>query len=215
MLRAKSSILGGVRLLSRRLVHPRCFGMIAAGDLKKGQTVRINDKLLTLMERDIAAMGRRYTALQFTFRDLASGGKIPIRLAKSDQVELIEATEKQELQLLYSNADTMFLMNPEDSEQLELPLSLLGEKAAYLQDGMMLMVKRLSSGDTIVGLPTEVECVVESVEVGDRADASLAKGKLTNGRTVMVPRYVQAGSRIVVRPEGELFDRTAENRTKA
>jgi elongation factor P len=105
---------------------------------------------------------------------------------------------------LFRDDDTLTLMDTENYEQFELPVDMVGEAAAYLQDGMELTVDLVDGNPVSASLPSHVTMEVteaEPVVKGQTASSSYKPGKLENGQRVMVPHHIEAGSRIVVNTE--------------
>jgi elongation factor P len=98
----------------------------------------------------------------------------------------------------------MVLMDPETFEQAMIPLDLLGDAAAFLQDNMQLTVDLVEGDPVAVHLPQTV--VLEIVEAdpvvkGQTASSSYKPARLSNGVKTSVPPFIEAGEKIVVRTE--------------
>ena len=81
------------------------------------------------------------------------------------------------------------------------PRELIGDPADFLQDGMVCKVMTYEGTPLSVEMPSSV--VMELVEAdpvvrGQTASSSYKPGKLENGRRVLIPPHVEAGTRIVV-----------------
>jgi elongation factor P len=82
-----------------------------------------------------------------------------------------------------------------------VPRELLGDTAAFLQDGMKVMISTYEGAAVSVDLPqTVIATVMEADPVvkGQTASSSYKPGKLDNGLRVMIPPHIEAGTRIVV-----------------
>ncbi len=78
---------------------------------------------------------------------------------------------------------------------------MVGEPAAFLQDGMVCTVDLIEGSPISVTLPDKVVMqVVEADPVvqGQTAASSYKPGKLENGVRVMIPPFIETGTRIVV-----------------
>jgi len=92
-------------------------------------------------------------------------------------------------------------MDTESYEQLELDKDFVGDRAAFLQDGMKVTVELyeekpigISLPDTVVLTITEADPVVK----GQTAASSYKPAVLENGIRVLVPPFISSGERIVV-----------------
>ena len=92
-------------------------------------------------------------------------------------------------------------MDTETYDQIELQTDFVGERAAFLQDGMMVVVEIHEGKPIGVRLPDQVTLEVsetEPVVKGQTAASSNKPAILENGIRVMVPPFVEAGDKIVV-----------------
>jgi elongation factor P len=92
-------------------------------------------------------------------------------------------------------------MNTESYEQIELQSDFVGERAAFLQDGMMVVVEMHEDKAIGVRLPDQVTLEVvetEPVVKGQTAASSNKPAVLENGVRIMVPPFIGTGDKIVV-----------------
>ena len=73
--------------------------------------------------------------MQVEMRDLASGNKTNERFRTEDSIEKL-TSENVDCQYLYREGDKLFFMNKENYDQIEIPVDLMGEGVAFLQDNM-------------------------------------------------------------------------------
>ena len=88
-----------------------------------------------------------------------------------------------------------------DLPQVTLDRALLGDRAAYLQEGMVVTVRSFDGQPLSVSIPDTVALeVVEADPVvkGQTAASSYKPARLENGLRVMVPPHIESGTRIVV-----------------
>jgi len=133
-------------------------------------------------------------------RDLRSGNKATERFRTQETVERVRLDEK-EMQFLYMEGDQATFMDNDSFEQVTVPRELIGDPADFLQDGMVCKVMTYEGTPLSVEMPSSV--VMELVEAdpvvrGQTASSSYKPGKLENGRRVLIPPHVEAGTRIVV-----------------
>ena len=109
--------------------------------------------------------------------------------------------EQKDFSFLYEQGDSLVFMDTESYEQLELDKEFVGDRAAFLQDGMKVTVELyeekpigISLPDTVVLTITEADPVVK----GQTAASSYKPAVLENGIRVLVPPFISSGERIVV-----------------
>jgi len=91
---------------------------------------------------------------------------------------------------------------------------MVGDRAAFLQDGMVVTMSSYEGDPISIDLPdTVVMQVVEADAVvkGQTASSSYKPAVLENGVLVLVPPHIETGTRIVVRPEDASYVERAKN----
>ena len=95
----------------------------------------------------------------------------------------------------------LVFMDTETYEQLELQKDFVGERAAFLQDGMKVTVESHEGKPLGISLPDQVTLEVVETEPtvkGQTAASSYKPAMLENGVRCMVPPFVTTGEKIVV-----------------
>ena len=92
-------------------------------------------------------------------------------------------------------------MDNENYEQIELQADFVGDRAAFLQDGMTVTLEMHEGKPIGIRLPDQV--VLEIIEAdpvvkGQTVSSSYKPAKMENGVRVMVPPFIEAGEKIVV-----------------
>ena len=105
---------------------------------------------------------------------------------------------------LYQDGDMYVFMNPQSFEQISLSADMLGDQAAFLQEGMECQIALFNGQPISIELPQRV--VLEIVETepaikNQTASSSFKPAVLSNGVRTMVPPHVASGTRIVVATE--------------
>jgi elongation factor P len=104
-------------------------------------------------------------------------------------------------------------MDTANYDQIELNEEFVGERVAFLQDGMMVQVQMHQSRPIGIKLPESV--VLEVVEAdavikGQTAASSYKPAKLENGLRLLVPPFISAGEKVVVSTDEVSYLRRAE-----
>lgn len=173
---------------------------INAIDIKPGNVLEHQGKLWIVLKRELVQPGKGGAFAQVEMRDLRSGIKLNDRFRTQETVERVRLDEK-EMQFLFSEDDQATFMDNDTYEQVSVPRETIGDPADFLRDGMVCTVMLHEGTPLSVDLPPSVTMqVVEADPVvrGQTASSSYKPGKLENGRRVMIPPYIEAGTRIVV-----------------
>jgi elongation factor P len=95
-------------------------------------------------------------------------------------------------------------MNPESYDQVTVSKDIVGDLAAYLQEGMAVTLSLHEGIAIAMQIPQRV--VLEVVETeptvkGQTASSSYKPALLSNGVKSMVPPHISAGTRVVIMTE--------------
>jgi elongation factor P len=183
------------------LRHAGIRGMkINAIDIKPGNVLEQNGKLWVVLKRELIQPGKGGAFAQVEMRDMKTGTKTNERYRTQETVERVQLDEK-EMQFLYFDGNLATFMDNESFEQTTVDRELMGEPADFLIEGMLCQIKLYEGTPLGVELPQSVTVTVveaDPVVKGQTASSSYKPGKLDNGRRVMIPPHVEAGTRIVV-----------------
>jgi elongation factor P len=171
---------------------------INAIDLKPGNVLEHQGKLWLVLKRELVQPGKGGAFAQVELRDLRAGTKLNERFRTQETVERVRLDEK-EMQFLFMENDQATFMDNETYEQVAVARETIGEPADFLREGMICNVMLHEGQALSVDLPPSVVMqVVEADPVvrGQTASSSYKPGRLENGRRVMIPPHIEAGTRI-------------------
>ena len=173
---------------------------IDGGAVRAGMVLEFENKLWVVTSHEIRTPGNLRSFNQVEMKDLKSGNKRGLRLRPDEGMERV-TLDQRKFQYLFRDGDTLTFMDEENYEQITMQVDFLGDRAAFLQDGMVVQVE-LHEGNPIgVKLPEQVTLeIVEADPVvkGQTASSSYKPAKLENGVRVMVPPFIGTGDKIVV-----------------
>ncbi|MDI2089889.1 elongation factor P [Commensalibacter oyaizuii] len=174
-----------------------------ANQIRAGQVIEHDGRRWSVLKQQIITPGKGGAFIQVEMRDLKTGNKTNERWRTADTVERL-LTEDKEYTYSYEDGDNIVLMDPETFEQAMLAKEIFGDQVAFLQDNMKLIVNLVEGDPISVSLPAQVTLEVveaEPVVKGQTASSSYKPAMLSNGVKTMVPPFVAAGEKIVVRTE--------------
>ena len=181
--------------------------------IKPGNVIQHNGRLWTAVKVSHVKPGKGGAFAQIELRDIRDGTKLNERFRSSETVERV-ILDENECTFLYADNEQLVFMNAETFEQISIIADMVGERAAFLQDGMVINMSSHEGDPISIDLPdTVVMEVVEADAVvkGQTASSSYKPAVLENGVRVMVPPHIESGTRIVVRPEDTSYVERAKN----
>ena len=176
---------------------------INGNEIRPGNVIQHKGALWVAVKTQAVKPGKGPAYAQVELKNAIDGTKLNERFRSSETVERVRL-EQKDYQFLYADGDMLTFMDMATYEQIELPRDFLEERAAFLQDGMKVNVESHEGRPIGVSLPDQVTLkVVEADPVvkGQTAASSYKPAKLENGVRIMVPPFVEAGERIVVKTE--------------
>ncbi len=172
----------------------------SVNNIRVGWIIEYNNKQWTVMKTAITKPGKGGAFMQIEMRDLASGNKTNERFRTEDTIEKL-MSENVDYQYLYTDGDTLFFMNKETYDQIELPAEFLGDSVAFLQDNMNVVANLIEGKVVGIELPLHVVCTVAETEPylkGQTVTTSYKPAILDNGLRTSIPPFITTGEKIVV-----------------
>ena len=168
--------------------------------IRPGNVIEHQGRLWRAVKIQHTQPGKGGAYLQVELKDIRDGTKLNERFRSSATVERVRLDEKP-YQYLFADGDEFTFMDQENYEQVTFTREMIGEPAAYLQDGMVVTVQSHEGSAISVALPDSVVMEVteaDAVVKGQTASSSYKPAVLENGARVLVPPHIGAGTRIVV-----------------
>lgn len=185
---------------------------ISGVDIRPGNILEYEKGIWKVAKTQHTQPGKGGAFMQVEMKNLIDGRKTNVRFRSADTVEKVRLDTK-DFQFLYVEGDQLVFMDIENYEQIQLPADLLGDAAAFLQDGMQVLLEMWEERPISVELPEQVEATIveaDAVVKGQTASSSYKPAVLDNGVRVMVPPHIESGTRIVVDVYEKAYVRKAD-----
>jgi len=173
---------------------------INGNEIRPGNVIEHNGSLWAAVKTNAVKPGKGGAFNQVELKNLLDGTKLNERFRASETVERVRL-EQKDFQFLYEQGEMLVFMDNESYEQLELQKDFVGDRAAFLQDGMMVTVELYEEKPIGISLPDQVTLTIteaDPVVKGQTAASSYKPAVMENGVRVMVPPFIEAGERILV-----------------
>jgi elongation factor P len=173
---------------------------INGNEIRPGNVLEHNGGLWAVVKTNAVKPGKGGAFNQVEMKNLIDGTKLNERFRASETVERIRL-EQKEFQFLYEQGDALVFMDLESYEQLELQKEFVGDRRAFLQDGMMVTVELYDERPIGIALPDHVTLAIaeaDPVVKGQTAASSYKPAILENGVRILVPPFISSGERVVV-----------------
>ena len=170
--------------------------------IKPGNVIEHKNGLWVATKTSHVKPGKGGAFAQIELKSLKDGSKLNERFRSSENVEKV-ILEETPYVFLYKENDSLIFMNNQTFEQISVNIDMIGDQAAFLQDGMNVIINIYNENPVSIIMPDN--CIEEIVEAdavikGQTASSSFKPAILKNGVKVMVPGHIEVGTKIVVRP---------------
>ena len=185
---------------------------INAVEIRPGNILEYEGGLWRAVKIQHTQPGKGGAYMQVEMKNLIDGRKNNVRFRSAETIEKVRLDTK-DFQFLFAEGDTLTFMDKETYEQVSLDSGILGDAAAFLQDGMDVVMELWEDRPISVQLPDQIEATIveaDAVVKGQTASSSYKPAILDNGVRVMVPPHITSGTKIVVHVYDREYVRRAD-----
>jgi elongation factor P len=185
---------------------------INAVEIRPGNILEYEGGLWRAVKIQHTQPGKGGAYMQVEMKNLIDGRKNNVRFRSAETLEKVRLDTK-DFQFLFADGDALTFMDKETYDQVTLDRGILGDAAAFLQDGMDVVMETYDEKAISVQLPDTIEALIveaDAVVKGQTASSSYKPAVLENGVRVMVPPHISAGTRIVVDVYEQTYVKRAE-----
>jgi elongation factor P len=173
---------------------------INAVEIRPGNILEYEGSIWRAVKIQHTQPGKGGAYMQVEMKNLIDGRKNNVRFRSAETLEKVRL-DTTDFQFLFAEGDTLTFMDKNSYEQTTLDASILGDAAAFLQDGMDVVMELWEDRPISVQLPDQIEALIveaDAVVKGQTASSSYKPAILENGVRIMVPPHIESGTRIVV-----------------
>ena len=145
---------------------------ISANSIRGGMVIEHEGKQWMVIKNQVVQPGKGGAFMQVEMRSIDGGNKSQARWRTADTVERLDVREI-DCSYLFREGDMLTFMDSATYDQFGIPAEMLGEQVAFLHP----------------------------VVKGQTAASSYKPGLLENGLKVLIPPFIEAGTKIVVNTE--------------
>jgi len=185
---------------------------INGNEIRPGNVIEHNGSLWAAVKCNAVKPGKGGAFNQVELKNLLDGTKLNERFRAAETVEKVRL-EQKDFTYLYEQGEALVFMDTQSYEQLELQKDFIGERAAFLQDGMTVTVELYEERPIGITLPDQVVLAIaeaDPVVKGQTAASSYKPAVLENGIRIQVPPFIASGERVVVDTNELVYLRRAD-----
>lgn len=185
---------------------------INGNEIRPGNIIKHQDTIWVAVKCNAVKPGKGGAFNQVELKNLLDGRKLNERFRAAETVEKVRLEQKKH-SYLYEEGEMLVFMNGETFEQVYLQKDFVGDRAAYLSDGMEIEVEFYEERPISISIPEQVILEVEDTEPvvkGQTAANSFKPATLSNGVRTSVPPFVGTGERLVINTEDGSYVKRAD-----
>lgn len=186
---------------------------INATALRAGTAFLYEGKPFKVVKYQLIKMGRGGATVRVNCVNLETGSNVEHAFSSNLSFEQI-TLRKSQLQYLYKDKLLAYFMSPQNYEQIEVPIIILGKDIDYLKEGGDVDVLFWGDRAMSVDLPPKITLKVTECDPGVKGNSAsnfLKSAVMENGLNVKVPLFIKVGEEIRVDTRsGEYVERAKD-----
>ncbi len=171
-----------------------------ASDMKKGQSVKVDDQLYLIVEYQHVKLGKGGAVYQTKLKNLKDGGIRDIRLRAEEHIE--EAyLDKRSYEYLYSSGSEHVMMDMETYDQITLTDEAFGDGSKFLKANEKVQISMYENNPIVITLPNTVDLEITDTAPEIKGATATNQNKpatLETGFVVYVPPFIKIGEKVRV-----------------
>jgi elongation factor P len=174
-----------------------------AKDIKTGTVVVHEGNPVIIQGISVHSPSARGAATLYKFRarNVVTRNKVDLTLKGTESLQEADFSRRN-VQLMYSDATHIHVMDQEDFHQYEVPMEDVADQLPYITEELEGM-RALIYNDACVGLdiPAAVELVITQCDPGVKGNSATSRTKpatLQTGLIVQVPEYIKEGEKLKI-----------------
>ena len=174
--------------------------MYSTSEFKKGLKIELDGVPYAIVEFLHVKPGKGGAFVRTKIKNLLTGKVLDQTFRSGEKVKRPDLVER-EMQFLYREGDSFYLMDNENYEQLALTADQLGDAVLFLIENLNVKVLVFNQQPVTAELPNFVELSVAQTEPGVKGDTASGGSKpatLETGAVIQVPLFINEGDRLKV-----------------
>ncbi|MCS7204516.1 MAG: elongation factor P [Leptospiraceae bacterium] len=174
--------------------------MINPIDLRKGMVIKVDGELYTVTFSQFVNPGKGSAFVRTKIKHIKKGNIVERTFKSSEKIEDVEL-DKRTMTYLYREGDNLVMMDQNDYEQFNIPVSLLEDILQFIKEQMTFDIYFYENQPVSVSPPTFVELEVTYAEEGVKGDTvgtAWKKVQVETGGEILVPIHIRQGDIIKI-----------------
>lgn len=175
-----------------------------AGDLRPGMGVKMDGKIMVVVQYEHRTPGNLRAFTQLKLRDISSGKHFEKRMNPADEVDGI-TLDRREMEFLFGDGSGGgTFMDTSSFDQVELSAEVLGDTLLYLAPNTTCIMLFHDLTPVTIELPSAVELTIVDTPPGIKgatATNQLKEATCDTGLKTKVPPFIDIGEKVRISTE--------------
>lgn len=174
--------------------------MLDFSEIKLGKVVQFNNTPCVIVKCEFLRMQQRKPVKKCILKNLITGNNVDYSFKSGESVEEADLAKKMAT-FMYRTGDTLSFMESETYETVEIPASIMADKADYLKEGLEVAIVYFNGNPISIDLPIKISYKVTltaDVDKGNTVQGVMKDATIETGKVVKVPGFIKIGEQILV-----------------
>ncbi len=177
------------------------MAQISTNEFKAGLKVEVDKEPYAIVSNEFVKPGKGQPFNRVKLKNLLTGRVIERTFKSGDKLDVADI-EENKMRMVYKEQDGVVFMDDQSYEQINIPLSVIGDTAQWLMEEILYSVVFYKGLPIEVSPPTFMEMKVVETAPGVRGDTAsgrvLKPATTESGSKIQVPIFVEEGDRVKV-----------------
>ncbi|QDF64860.1 elongation factor P [Mycoplasma nasistruthionis] len=177
--------------------------MVNVNEFKPGITFQDEGEIFVVLEATHSKQGRGQANVKAKVKNLRTGSTTIKTYTGGDKVKRAHI-DKRKMNYLYSDGESIILMDNETYEQVSIPVSLVEWELNFLKEGNEVQIRKFQEEVLDIELPVNIDLVVtvapDAVK-GNTTNNPQKKVTVETGFELETPMFIKEGDVITVSSE--------------
>jgi elongation factor P len=176
------------------------MAQVSTNEFRSGLKVEVDGEPYIMVTNEFVKPGKAQPFSRVKLKHIKTGRVIERTFKSGEKLDVADVAETK-MRMLYKDANQVSFMDDVTFEQIEIPLTLIGDGERWMMEEIVYSIVFYKGVPVEVIPPTFMEMTITETAPGLRGDTSgrVLKAALTeSGAKVQVPIFVEEGDKIKI-----------------
>lgn len=176
------------------------MAQVNTNEFRSGLKVEVDGEPYVMVSNEFVKPGKGQPFNRTKLKHLLTGRVVEKTFKSGEKLNLADVHESK-MRMLYTEGSDVVFMDDETFDQINIPLSLIGDQQQWLLEEVLYDIVFYKDQPVHVTPPTFMEMVITETAPGLRGDTSgrvLKPATLQSGAKIQVPIFIEEGQKIKV-----------------